>query len=349
MTDVVAAPPGRAAVNRLQVTVGVPTFNRAAWLGQTIESVLSQTFTSLRLIVSDNASDDDTPEVVRSYADDRIEYVRSERNVGAIANLNGLIALAETEFLILLPDDDLLYPNHVGSCVEALERFATAGLVHSAFDLIDAESHVQRTMNPLASRTKFAIERKDRALQRMMVSSWPICFPSVMYRTQAIVEAGGIPEGGGSFADLQLWMRIALDWDFGYIARPLAGFRLHRESASATMVTDRGAPADERELIRLHSRMRYEQRISFLDDVRLGSHQTARLRSRAALQYLIDSAGLGLPWRVVAARLATLVRTSPWILSRPALWRLVAAQLGGRYLRSVVRAASTRAGWGGRG
>ena len=70
------------------------------------------------------------------------------------------------------------------------------------------------------------IDRRDRALEYLMVSDWGLCFPSVAYRTKAILEAGGLREEEGPFGDRQLWMRIALDWDFGYIAKPLAGFRI---------------------------------------------------------------------------------------------------------------------------
>ena len=104
----------RTDIQPVKVTVGIPTFNRAGWLRESIESVLAQTFTDFRLVVSDNASDDDTPEVVRSFDDDRIHYVRSQRNVGPVGNSRRLIALAETtEFLVLLPDDDVLYPGHL--------------------------------------------------------------------------------------------------------------------------------------------------------------------------------------------------------------------------------------------
>ena len=71
-----------------KITVGIPTFNRSRLLKQTIETVLAQTFTSFRLIVGDNASEDDTPDVVRSFGDERIDYVRSARNIGAIGSLN---------------------------------------------------------------------------------------------------------------------------------------------------------------------------------------------------------------------------------------------------------------------
>ncbi len=74
-----------------KVIVGIPTFNRAAWLGEAIESVLAQNSTDFRLLVSDNASDDETPEVVRSFQDfpPRTVYLRSTTNI-ALANLNRL-------------------------------------------------------------------------------------------------------------------------------------------------------------------------------------------------------------------------------------------------------------------
>ena len=227
-----------------KVTVGIPTFNRAVWLRETINSVLAQTFTSFRLIVSDNASDDDTSEVVRSFNDKRIHYVRSERNVGAIGNLNRLVALTETEFVVLLPDDDVLYPGHLGAVVELLERFETIGLAHSAFNWIDARSRVVRRENPVISRSPMTIERRDLALERLMVSSVALCFSSVTYRTRAIVDAGGFREQEEPFCDRQLWMRMAVDWDFGYIARPLAGFRTHPEAMTTNIAAQHGVTSE---------------------------------------------------------------------------------------------------------
>jgi hypothetical protein len=324
-------------VATVTVTVGIPTFNRARLLAQTIESVLSQTFTGFRLVISDNASTDATPELVRSFDDDRIEYLRSERNVGAIANQNRLIALADTEFLVLLPDDDVLYPGHLGECVELLQRFDTLGLAHTAFDLIDAESRVFGRMRPLPSRSPTVVEPHRRALNRLMVSSWPVCFASVMYRTKAIVDAGGLREQDGQFGDLQLWMRIALHWDFGYVARPLTGFRAHAESASSSVGSHEGAQADERELVLLHAQMRFERRMSFLEDASIEPRRAASLRARARLQLLVEEASEGLATREIASRLSDLVIGHPSIMSRPALWRLIAAQLGGRRGRALLR------------
>src|SRR5262249_1258282 len=101
----------RVTMSAPRVTVAIPTFNRSAMLRQSIQSVLAQTYPSFRLVVRDNASDDDTPEVVRAFGDDRIHYVRSDVNVGAGGNITRLIELADTELVVILPDDDLLYPD----------------------------------------------------------------------------------------------------------------------------------------------------------------------------------------------------------------------------------------------
>ena len=322
------------------LTVGIPTFNRAGWLSETIESVLGQTFTGFRLVVSDNASDDDTPDVVRSFGDDRIEYMRSEHNVGAIGNLNRLIAFAETELLLLLPDDDILYPNHLAATMELLERFETVGLAHSAFEFIDAQSRVIRRVNPWGSRS--SITGGGRALERLMTSAGGLCFSSVVYRTKAIVEAGGFREEEEPFGDLKLWMRIALDWDFGYTAKPLVGFRTHPETITAKISSQHGVASVGREEDRLYARINFQRRMEFLEDAPLESRTTEVLRALATLQLLVDDAAMGLPWTEAAARLANLVREYPRILLRSKLWRLVAAQLGGRRVRSALRRAVTR-------
>ena len=324
-------------VSAPRVTVGIPTFNRARWLRETIDSVLAQTYTDFHVIVSDNASDDDTPDVVRSFNDRRIVYARSERNVGVCGNFNRLIELAETEFLVLLPDDDVLYPSHLEAAVKLLERFETVGLAHSAFDYIDARSSVIRRVHPVASRSLVTIKRRDLALEWLMVSPEALCFPSVAYRTNALIEAGGFREDEGPFRDRQTWMRIALHWDIGYIARPLVGQRTHPDALTTTMAAQNGATSPHDHFL-VRSQINFQRRMAFLDRAALDSQTTKRLRALATLQFLTDRAAV-LPWSEVAARIVALVGTYPRIVLRPVLWRLVVAQLGGRQVRSALREA----------
>src|ERR1700751_3211635 len=95
------------------VIVGIPTYNRANLLEGALDSVLAQTYQHFRILISDNASTDQTAGLVASYRDPRIEYLRNDRNVGVIGNFNHLIQLADTDFLMLLSDDDRVYPDYL--------------------------------------------------------------------------------------------------------------------------------------------------------------------------------------------------------------------------------------------
>jgi hypothetical protein len=319
------------------VTVGIPTFNRADWLCDTVHSVLAQTFTDFRVIISDNASADDTPRIVRSLRDDRIDYVRSERNIGAIANINRLISLTDTEFLVLLPDDDLLHPEHLASSLEALRSYERSGLVHSAFEQIDADSHLIKTGYPIKTSSAVTVEPGKRALERMMSTDWPICFSSVMYRTQAIRQAGGPREDAGPFCDLQLWMRIALEWDLAYISAPLVKFRVHDGSVSSTLGGQAESRIAESELLRRHSQMSYQQRTSFLEAAPLEPRRVSKLRALAAFTLLKENVRSGLSRGEEVRRLLGLIRTSPSVLLMGSFWRFVFAELGGRRTHLVIR------------
>jgi glycosyltransferase involved in cell wall biosynthesis len=327
----------------MKVTVGIPTYNRSEMLKQAIESVLAQSFTDFRLLVSDNASEDDTAAVVRSFGDERIDYQRSARNIGAAANFRRLLDLADSDYLLILPDDDSLYPGYLQAAVDVLERFDNVGLAHCAFDLIDDGSRVVRRMHPVATHAEVAVERGDEALERLMVSNWPLNFSSVLYRTEAILAAGGIRAEEEPFGDLQLWMRMALQWDFGYIAEPLAAFRVHAESTSANIAAAAGAVSDdERALLRAHAQTRFERRMNFLDNAPLEKRREEHLRGVATLEHLIERAALGLGTREVAAGLARIAQNYPRLLKHRAFWRLVVAQLGGRRLRAALRRRAGR-------
>jgi glycosyltransferase involved in cell wall biosynthesis len=326
----------------VRVTVGIPTFNRANLLREAVESVLAQTFADVRVLVSDNASTDDTADVVASIRDERVDYVRADRNLGVIPNFNRLIDLSDSEYFVLLPDDDILYPEHLESTVDVLESFENVGIVHTAFDLIDADSRVIRGISPLGSRRRLTIERGERYLERSMTSNWPVCFSSVLYRRRALLDADRFRADEEPFADLPLWMRIAVDWDFAYVARPLVGFRMHPGTVTLGIGEEAGATLEAQDRTRLLSDVRNRRRMEFLGEASLPRAQKAHLRSLAAMQYVVERANLGAPWVETMKATTRLVGSRPTLLLRPFVWRFVAAQLGGRRLRLAVRALRSR-------
>jgi glycosyltransferase involved in cell wall biosynthesis len=106
------------------VSIGIPTYNREAKLTRAVESALAQTHRNLELVISDNASDDETEAVCRAFCerDPRVRYLRSPFNRGPSANFNTLFGEMRGDYLMLLSDDDWLEESYVATCLAELNR-----------------------------------------------------------------------------------------------------------------------------------------------------------------------------------------------------------------------------------
>lgn len=114
-----------------RVSVVIPTYNRSNLLRRSIESVLGQSYRDLELIISDNASTDATAALAESYVkrDERIRYVRLEKNRGPVGNFENGLSLAGGEFFMWLPDDDWVSSNFVEECVATHAASPASSLV----------------------------------------------------------------------------------------------------------------------------------------------------------------------------------------------------------------------------
>jgi glycosyltransferase involved in cell wall biosynthesis len=113
------------------VSIGLPTYNGARTLRRAVESALAQDYPDLELVISDNASTDQTPSVCEEYAarDARVRYIRQERNLGAAENFRRALAASRGEFFMWLADDDWLDPDYVSRCVGYLREHPDCRLV----------------------------------------------------------------------------------------------------------------------------------------------------------------------------------------------------------------------------
>ena len=132
-----------------RVSVGLPVYNGERYLSKAIQSILSQTYEHFELIISDNASTDQTEAICRSYAtrDDRIRYTRQERNMGAAWNFNYVADLGLGEYFKWAAHDDLLDKTFLSRCVDVLENDTDVVLCHSLVRIIDENSNVLRDHN----------------------------------------------------------------------------------------------------------------------------------------------------------------------------------------------------------
>ncbi len=120
------------------VTIGIPTYNRAAdHLGAALESALAQRYEPLEIIVSDNGSTDHTRELVAGYDDPRIRYVRHDPGLGPLGNFNFCVEAARGDYLLLLHDDDLIDADMIESCMAAADYRTDVGVIRTGVRTID--------------------------------------------------------------------------------------------------------------------------------------------------------------------------------------------------------------------
>src|ERR1039458_5587870 len=100
------------------VSIGIPTYNRRQFAVRAVKSALSQTYTNIEVIVSDNASTDDTVEHLSAIQDERLVILRHSANAGMVANFNSCLSAATGELFLMLSDDDWLEPP----AIEKLSR-----------------------------------------------------------------------------------------------------------------------------------------------------------------------------------------------------------------------------------
>ncbi|MEI8672067.1 glycosyltransferase family 2 protein [Vibrio sp. SA48] len=105
------------------VTICIPTYNAASYIKETLSSIRKQTYSNIEIIIGDNASNDNTEQIVRAYIDAHklgISYYKNDENLGYSGNCNKLINMANGEFVAIYHSDDVYNPNIVKEQVELL-------------------------------------------------------------------------------------------------------------------------------------------------------------------------------------------------------------------------------------
>ena len=106
------------------VSIGLPVYNGEDFLKYALDSLLSQTFRDFELIISDNASTDNTPKICQEYVlrDKRIRYIRQNNNMGALWNFNFVLKQSNKEYFIWVSADDKLHPEFLEKNIDILEK-----------------------------------------------------------------------------------------------------------------------------------------------------------------------------------------------------------------------------------
>jgi len=216
-----------------KISVCIPTHNRARYLGQSIDSVFSQTLQDFEIIVYDDASSDDTNEVLARVLDPRLRCFRQSHNVGIARNRNSCLTVARGEYIAWLDSDDLYQPEMLELQSAVLDRHPEVGLVHGAYHVIDSVGRqLPDWPRPF---THDIIEAGKEAFRELVVSNYVIA-PTVMVRRNCYTRVGPYAAECSSVEDWEMWMRIALHYDLAYNTAVVAQYRQHEASVSTLTV-----------------------------------------------------------------------------------------------------------------
>jgi hypothetical protein len=222
-------------MNSTNVTIVIPTYNRARLLEISLGSALSQDYSDFQVVVLDNASTDDTERVVRSFKDTRVTYIRNETNIGLFRNENKAIEVNRSPFLSILHDDDVLLPGFIVESTLALERHPRSGfsIVQATAININGESLNDNAKNT-SDRIREGIMDGLEFLHGIVDGrKWITHFSTVMMRAEALSASGYFDSSHSKdTTDINLFYRLAARFDIVFIPKTLCHVRFHSSQES---------------------------------------------------------------------------------------------------------------------
>ena len=233
----------------------MPAYNAARFIGESIESVLSQTYANLNLYVVDDGSTDQTGDVVSSFSDDRITYLRREHGGPSAARNTGLAA-SRAPFVAFLDADDRWRPAKLAAQVDMLEREPSVGIVHGFQVTIDAAGA------PVVERRGGLRGYVFNDLLRGNIVTGSASI--VLVRRSAFDRLGPFREDLHVAEDWEMWLRIARVYAFDHVPEVLVEVRAHDQGLQQNLP------------------LMAEGRIRMYDDVVASMNLSGRQRARIA-------------------------------------------------------------------
>jgi glycosyltransferase involved in cell wall biosynthesis len=208
-----------------RVAVVIPCFNAARFIGDSIRSVLGQTYPNIEIIVVDDGSTDDLDGTLGPYRD-RLTLLR-QPNAGQATARNRGIAATRAEYIAFLDADDRWRSGKVAAQVAILNARPECGLVHTVRTLIDANGQSVRE-SPLSPEPAHAA--RGECLLRL-ISGNAIYISSVMVR-RSLLEDEPFTSHLCGVEDWDMWLRLARRTEFARIDEPLTEYRVHTTNFS---------------------------------------------------------------------------------------------------------------------
>jgi cellulose synthase/poly-beta-1,6-N-acetylglucosamine synthase-like glycosyltransferase len=285
----------RLSMNEPAVTVVIPAFNAAPFIGDALRSIREQTLKGVEVLVVDDASTDDTVREATRFAGEMDLTVLTQPNAGPAAARNRGIQRARSRYCAFLDADDVMLPERLQAQLEMLAAEPDLGLVHTDLMTFDDRGVIHRT------RRAFSEPCGGMVLDKLLLNNF-ITTSTVMAPTACLKEVGMFGESRRVSEDFELWLRMAARWKVGFIDQPLVQYRRRPGSLSDDKVLSAQCALDVVKQFWLeHPEYRTKRPDVFRESLAahlaaVGHAAVVRGNRATALSYLVQSLRLH-PWK----------------------------------------------------
>jgi glycosyltransferase involved in cell wall biosynthesis len=218
-----------------QVSVIIKSYNHAAYVGETINSILGQSLQDFELVITDDASTDGTVEVIRGFSDPRIDLKVFEKNRGISAAMNDLVARARGEFVAILNSDDFALPGRLERQVEFLRAHPDIAAVFTLPKAVDEEGNPTKGFFDFTIPFSLPDLSQASVLRQFFFHSNFLCGPTAMIRRAVYDQLGAYNPRLAILQDFDMWVRLCADHEIHIMREELTAFRVrdHNRNKSA--------------------------------------------------------------------------------------------------------------------
>ena len=208
-------------MNEIKVTVLMPAYNTEKYIGEAIQSILDQTFTSFELLIVNDGSTDNTETIIKAFDDPRIVLI-NQPNGGVSKALNTGLRCARAKYVARFDADDICCPERLETQFRFMEANPEYLITGSNAEYIDQNSEYIFSFRCPAFR--------DQEIRSLAFHHCPFLHVAVMYHTQAVVGCGGYDENAHTFEDHLLWATLIHQGKVCNLRESLVKVRFNPES-----------------------------------------------------------------------------------------------------------------------
>ena len=277
-------------VNRPLVTIAIPTCNRASWLKDCVTSALSQTYQHFEILVSNNASTDETEQVLADFSDKRLRVIKQKTNIGLLPNWNACLAAAKGEYIVFVCDDDRIEPSLLERCVSLIENEPRIPIVLAMSNCHSTLKN--RTWPPdLSQFLQTGIWQGTDVLVDYFRNEFSVAMCSIVLRTDLIRAQGGFPREMPHSADIAAWAPLLLEGRAGLVNEACATYYVHEANETGILSVEQ-IVSDGWKVVSLISNLT-DHSISDLKTRRTVQLECKRCYARRTLRVLCEYRGNG--------------------------------------------------------